>query len=308
MVPATSGGAKPGRPGKSPKRTQAEQCILAYFPISVPAEAKFLRCISAQNFVSLWPPTRRYELVRRKYSAPIGTGGTAPRRATSVGWRANATRSFGAAVIPGGAGCSPRHSKRCPLFENIDRGIGRHEVLAMAAGLHQEFSHYCAFADAYDAINPARRAGLDPAGLKNQSWPENDALSELRAMHRERYGDIGRRAHRFTEGDYCGLFREGMNLVGRSPADDAIAAACALVYGDEFEHMLAGIGSVAQGGFSPSDWALLGELTTAQMRQRIHMRNAQFGNPLPEARIAEILTGALEPAAFDYELAARLLV
>ena len=38
------------------------------------------------------------------------------------------------------------------VFENIDRGIGRHEVLAMAAGLHQEFSHYCAFADAYDAI------------------------------------------------------------------------------------------------------------------------------------------------------------
>lgn len=192
-------------------------------------------------------------------------------------------------------------------FENIDRGVGRHEVLAMAAGLHQEFSHYCAFADAYDALKPAAQAGVDPANLKDQSWPENDALSALRATHRERYGDIGRRAHRFTEGGYCGLFREGMKLAGRSAADDAIAAACAMVHGDEFEHMLAGIAGLAQGGFSPSDWALLGELTAAQMRQRIHMRNAQFGNPLPEARIAEILAGVLEPVAFDYELAARLL-
>lgn len=192
-------------------------------------------------------------------------------------------------------------------LKNIDRGVGRHEVLAMAAGLHQEFSHYCAFADAYDAIKPAGQAGVDPAGLKDQSWPENDALSELRATHRERYGDIGRRAHRFTEGGYCGLFREGMRLAGRSPADDAIAAACAMVHGDEFEHMLAGIAGLAQGGFSTSDWALLCELTTAQMRQRIHMRNAQFGNPLPEARIAEIVASDLEPVTFDYELAARLL-
>ena len=193
-------------------------------------------------------------------------------------------------------------------FANIDRSVGRHEVLAMAAGLHQEFSHYCAFADAYDAIKPAGQAGVDPANLKDQSWPENDALSTLRVTHRERYGDIGRRAHRFTEGGYCGLFREGKKLAERCAADDAIAAACALVYGDEFEHMLAGIAGLTQGGFSPTDWTLLGELTTAQMRQRIHMRNAQFGTPLPEARVAKILAGAIAPVAFDYELAARLLV
>ncbi len=192
-------------------------------------------------------------------------------------------------------------------FEKIDRGVSRHRVLALAAQLYQEFSHYCAFADAYDALKPAGYAGLDPWGLKDQSWPENDALSELRAAHREQFGDIGRRAHKFTEGGYCGLFREGMKLKGRSAADDAIAAACAKVHADEFEHMLAGIAGFDREPYSTSDWTLLKDLTTTQMRQRIHMRNAQFGYPLSEARMTEIMAGAIEPISFDYDEAARLL-
>ena len=98
-----------------------------------------------------------------------------------------------------------------------------------------------------------------------------------------------------------------MKLAGRSAADDAIAAACAKVYADEFEHMLAGIAGIARRPFSANDWSLLRDLTTAQVRQRIHMRNAQFGYPLPEARIQEILAGAIEPVGFDYETAARFL-
>ena len=192
-------------------------------------------------------------------------------------------------------------------FDKIDRGVDRHRVLTMAAELHQEFSHYCAFADVYDAIKTEGEPGLDPASLKDQSWPENDALSALRATHREQYGEIGRRAHRFSEGGYCGLFREGMTRAGRSTADNAIAAACAKVHGDEFKHMLAGIAGLARESLSPRDWSLLTDLTTAQMRQRIHMRNAQFGYPVREARIAEILAGAIEPVAFDYDRAARLL-
>jgi hypothetical protein len=192
-------------------------------------------------------------------------------------------------------------------FEKIDRGVSRHRVLAMAAQLYQEFSHYCAFADAYDAIKTETDAGLDPWRLKDGSWPENDELSKLRARHREQYGEIGRRAHKLTEGGYCGLFREGMALKGRSAADEAIAAACTKVHADEFGHMLAGIADIAHEPLSADDWAVLSDLTTAQMRQRIHMRNAQFGYPLSEARILEILAGEIEPISFDYEQAARFL-
>ncbi|HJN61039.1 MAG TPA: hypothetical protein QF630_08350 [Alphaproteobacteria bacterium] len=53
--------------------------------------------------------------------------------------------------------------------------------------------------------------------------------------------------------------------------------------------------------------SLLAELTTAQMCQRIHMRNGQFGYPVGEARLAEILAGDIEPVAFDYAKAETLL-
>ena len=98
-----------------------------------------------------------------------------------------------------------------------------------------------------------------------------------------------------------------MKLKGRSAADDAIAAACAKVHADEFEHMLAGIAGFDREPYSTSDWTLLKDLTTTQMRQRIHMRNAQFGYPLSEARMTEIMAGAIEPISFDYDEAARLL-
>src|SRR5690349_15010264 len=42
--------------------------------------------------------------------------------------------------------------KLLKLSDQIDRGIDRHEILDMTEGLHAEFAHYCAFADAYDAI------------------------------------------------------------------------------------------------------------------------------------------------------------
>ncbi len=46
------------------------------------------------------------------------------------------------------------------------------------------------------------------------------------------------RAHLFTEGGYCALFREGMKLGGRGGVDDAIAAACAEIHDEEFDHMM----------------------------------------------------------------------
>jgi len=51
----------------------------------------------------------------------------------------------------------------------------------------------------------------------------------------------------------------------------------------------------------------LDDLTTAQMHQLIYMRNTQFGNPLPRARVAEIFVDAIALGSFDYEQVVRLL-
>jgi hypothetical protein len=185
--------------------------------------------------------------------------------------------------------------------EEIDLSLDRYEALEWLEGIKAEFSHYCAFADICDELRPAGAPRLNPQIL--ESWPEEDRLTALRFRHQAEHGALGLRACGFTEGGYCALFAEGRALDGKGGIDDKIAKACALVYEDEIDHMLAGIAGIANEGLSESDWLLLGELVVEQMKHRIHMRNAQFGLPLSGARIAAIFRGDIEPVRFDYQRA-----
>jgi len=184
---------------------------------------------------------------------------------------------------------------------DIDVTLDRHEVLDLLEGVKAEFSHYAAFADAYDAIRPAGSPRINPERV--EEWPEEAALTQLRYRHQDEHGAVGMRACKFTEGGYCTLFSEGMALKGRDGVDGKIAAACALVYEDEFGHMLNGIAGIAEEGLSAADWRLLETLVAEQLRHRIFMRNAQFSHPVPERRVQEILRGEIKPIAFDYKKA-----
>ena len=136
------------------------------------------------------------------------------------------------------------------------------------------------------------------------NWPENTVLTEIRARHVREHGDLGRRAHAFTEGGYCTLYAEGTRLRGRGGIDDAIADACAKVLDDEWEHMLQGIAGLEDDdAASAGPGRCLAELSVEQMRARIHMRNAQFGFPVAPARLAAIEGGDIVPLAFDYDRA-----
>jgi hypothetical protein len=53
-----------------------------------------------------------------------------------------------------------------------------------------------------------------------------------------------------------------------------------------------------------TEWKLLERLLVEQLRQRIRMRNAQFGYPLSEERVQAIFRGDIQPLKFDYERAA----
>ena len=137
------------------------------------------------------------------------------------------------------------------------------------------------------------------------SWyvDENRAIGGRRAEIMASEGAMGARACLFTEGGYCTLFSEGMRLTGRGGADEAIASACSLVYQDEFGHMAKGINGLDGENLSPDDWTRLTGLSVELARLRIAMRNAQFGYPLDEARIGEILDGQVEPIQFDFDRA-----
>ena len=184
---------------------------------------------------------------------------------------------------------------------NIDREMQRHEFLEALEGVVAEFSHYCAFADLYDAMRPQGTPQHTPT--TPQEWPEEKALTALRYRHREAHSAIGMRACKTSEGGYCTLFSEGMKLRGKPGFDGMIAEACAKVYDDEFGHMLSGIAGIAEEGFSEADWKLLGTLLAEQLKQRIRMRNEQFSFPLSEERVHEIFRGDIQPLQFDYERA-----
>lgn len=192
-------------------------------------------------------------------------------------------------------------------FPKIDTDLDRHAVLDIAEGLRAEFAHYCAFADAYDALGLPGEPKINPQAVKT-AWPEDVALTELRFAHRRDHPKLGMRATRFTEGGYCTLFSEGMRLAGRTEgphghANVLIATACRHVYDDEFGHMLKGIVGLDDENLSATEWQTLAEISVLQLRARIRMRNAQFGYPLSEARLREIDAGACAPLAFDYDKA-----
>jgi hypothetical protein len=192
-------------------------------------------------------------------------------------------------------------------FPKIDSEIDRHEVLEIAEGLRAEFAHYCAFADAYDALAVPGEPKLTPHMVK-LNWPEDRALSELRFAHKREYPRLGTRATSFTEGGYCTLFSEGMALRDDTAgphgrANALIADACAQVYEDEFGHMLKGIVGLDAEGLGAEEWEMLGRLSIEQLKARIVMRNAQFSAPLSPERLKEVLAGRCEPLAFDYEKA-----
>jgi hypothetical protein len=200
-----------------------------------------------------------------------------------------------------------------PRLADLDQALRPSEgatdvrlVTRLAEELHEEAVHCVAFVEAYDRIRGLAPEGdvpaLDGETLRREvAWPENIALRDLRAAHRRDHGSLGSLAGLVTEGGYCTLFTEGVALKGNGGADDAIAAACALVLEDEYEHMVTGIIGLRDAGLAASDWSLLVDLTVAQSRQRVLMRQAQFGHPVDATRLEVLLIGGAGPLAFDWE-------
>lgn len=190
-------------------------------------------------------------------------------------------------------------------FPRIDDGVPRHHVLELIEVLHDEFEHYVLIADIYDAVRGPGDPLMKAHGL--ETWDEDQALLDVRFRHMEEHGALGKRACHFTEGGYCALFREGMALEGRGGIDDMIAKAFTRIFEDEFGHMLEGIVGLDAEGLADDQWELMREMTTEQLRHRIHMRNSQFSFPVGRDRIEAIFGGDIEPIAFDYEKAGASL-
>lgn len=207
----------------------------------------------------------------------------------------------------GGAMLQEFSKRLIDMFPKIDVDVDRRDALEIAEALHEEFEHYCLFADAYDAMGVDGDVKLTPMDLRNHDWKGDDDLSELRRRHRAEFGELGWRATRFTEGGYCTILSEGAALGADSGGHDGrnglIAHASQHVYDDEFTHMLRGIGGIEEEPLSDADWDLFSDLALAQLRLRPPMRNEQFGFPVSDERMTAMLSGDIEPVAFDYDRA-----
>lgn len=181
------------------------------------------------------------------------------------------------------------------VFDKIDREIDRHAVLNVIDDLRTEFFHYCLFADIYDALSVTK---IDPQQLTG--WEADHELARSRYEYREKRGQLGYFAVRFTEGGYCSMYSAGMRLVGSGEINDRIAQACEHVYTDEIGHMRSGFVGLSHQDLSSTEWDEVAAMTHTILLQRLYMRNEQFSYPLSDARIKAIDAGDIEPMTFDY--------
>lgn len=175
-------------------------------------------------------------------------------------------------------------------FYTLERGTDRAGYLGTINFLMEEFRHYVLFADAVDAITGAKLTTEELAGYE---VPEERNLSELRRSYIAKHGALARAASSFCEGGGASLYYEGMQISG-DPISAQIAAACRSVYEDEIDHAHHGVEAMVELARTEADWTAAWEMVEAISRQRLRMRNQQFGHPLSETRLQEIAEGKIE--------------
>lgn len=175
-------------------------------------------------------------------------------------------------------------------YERLEHGVERHDFLHKIQFLEEEFRHYQLFADVVDYLTGKK---ITPEELAQYEVPEEAKLRELRTNLMKEHGELARFASSFCEGGGASLYYEGMQ-VGGDELHDLIAKACRGVYEDEIEHAEQGASGLERGHWSEEQWAQAKSMVEAISRQRVRMRNDQFGHVLSEERIAEIDAGQIE--------------
>lgn len=174
-------------------------------------------------------------------------------------------------------------------YQELERGVDRWGYFGTIQFLLEEFRHYALFADVIDGITGGR---LTPEELATYDLPEEQKLREVRGNAMQQHGPLARAASSFCEGGGASIFYEGMQI-GGDPLNDKIAAACRSVYEDEMDHARHGVEDMVAVAKTKEDWALARELVEAISRQRVRMRNEQFGFPLAAERLEEIAQGKI---------------
>ena len=193
--------------------------------------------------------------------------------------------SFSEGLIPG---FIDHLHKRFPM---VDIEVDRHEFEHLIEVLYQEFKHYRLTADILDGLTGERS---NPQEHRKYQYPEDLKLQEIRDHFRQTEGELGESAISFTEGGRAALFYEGMKLKG-DPLLDQVAKAFSEIFDDEVEHQESGAEDLERVAKTEEAWEKAGHMVQQICQQRLRMRNEQFGFPISDERLREIIDGKIAP-------------
>ena len=174
-------------------------------------------------------------------------------------------------------------SQLVALFPKIDKDIDRHRYHHLLEQMTQEFNHYVLMADALEYLLGHPISAEDTFQL-----PQEKKLAELRREYANSGSAVDKAAVLVTEGGGARMFREGRKLKGGS-FERLIAKAMEVNYQDEKHHYKEAAREAAQAVKNRQDLQRMKKAIREISRQRVHMRNEMFREPLTGHEIKNCL-------------------
>jgi len=170
-------------------------------------------------------------------------------------------------------------SQLVALFPRIDKDIDRHRYHYLLQQMTQEFNHYVLMADALQYLLGHPISAEDTFQL-----PQEKKLAELRRGYANSGSPVDKAAVLVTEGGGARMFREGRKLDG-GHLERMIAKAMAVIYQDEKNHYKEAAREAARAVKNGRDLERMKKAIREISRQRVHMRNEMFRQPLTTEEI-----------------------
>ncbi|MDE0354848.1 MAG: hypothetical protein OXK20_04205 [Deltaproteobacteria bacterium] len=198
----------------------------------------------------------------------------------------------------------------------IEKAVGRDSFEASTRSVYEEARHYRLLADIMEQIagerpDPKELLALSGCQSERRGHPDLPAMSaEIEVTHRllETHGELAEVALGFSEGAGAAMFYMGNRLLelpytsySGGAVEKAIAQAMGVIFHDEMRHGPVHIPHIARAIRNDEDLATARHIITEKAIAHLRLRNETFGNPLTEARMAEIDADiGVEPLPVDY--------
>ncbi len=198
----------------------------------------------------------------------------------------------------------------------IETAVDRDSFEASTRSVYEEARHYRLLADIMEQIagerpDPQELLALSGCQSERRGHPDLPAMTaEIEVTHRllETHGELAEVALGFSEGAGAAMFYMGNKLLelpytsySNGAVEKAISEAMGVIFHDEMRHGPVHIPDIARAIRNDEDLETARHIVTEKAIAHLRLRNETFGNPLTEARMAEIDADiGVEPLPVDY--------